>query len=162
MVNDLEKLSEAINYAAHKGDWERFQDTAHKVLTVTILEDGSLQYLRTDACDVLLELGEAVTRRASHVEPADLKSRILFHCLRTLVSDKSRVAAWTRTWTCKWRVNTAPVGGPILSWRDVWRTSGGVAGDEHNWPDGEVATFDNRQTAIDAEVMFLNEFFLTR
>lgn len=131
-----------------------FAPTPHKVLTVTIDENGDLVYLKTDSCDVLLELGETVTKRASHVEPNNFWLRRLFHALR-LAGDKNRIADWTRNWNCLWRVNTAPVGGPILRWKDT-----------QNWRNvvfpNNVALWHNRQEAIDAEILFLNNFFLTR
>ena len=116
-----------------------FPKTPQKVLTVTINEDGTLEYLKTDSCDILLELGEVVTRRASHVEPADFWTRLWFHVVRRFVTDKSAVAAWTRGWSCMWRIDTSPVGGPILPGR-----------------------YKNRQEAIDAEIAFLNDWFLSR
>ena len=134
-----------------------FPKTAHKILTVTIDEEGNLIYLKTDAADVLLELGETVTKRASHVEPGPKYERWLFHTLRFLFGDKGRVSDWTRTWQTLWRVNTAPVGGPILTWKHVRPIAEGVPGlrdRTYYWSD--------RQAAIDAEIKFLNEWFLTR
>jgi hypothetical protein len=144
-------------------DMVPYHKTPQKVLSVIIDEHGNLEYLKTDSCDVLLELGETVTRRASHVEPADLTHRIAFHLLRSVVNDKSRIAAWTRTWNCLWRVNTAPVGGPILTWEHVAGfptrcLSWWYIFDGHK----QIATWANRQDAIDAEIRFLNEFLLTR
>lgn len=132
-----------------------FPKTPHKVVTITIDENGDQVFLKTDAADVFLEQGEVITRRASHVEPADLPRRIAFSLIRRLVADTSKIAAWTRNWACLWRVNTAPVGGPILTWDDVsWNSS--------DRPLGKFATWSNRQDAIDAEVQFLNQFFAER
>ena len=132
-----------------------FAKTEQKVLTVTIDENGDLIYLKTSEHDIFAEMGEVVTRRASHVEPRTFWTRVAFHILRTMVNDKSRVAAWTRTWSCDWRVNTAPVGGPILRWKHTgnWRAS--------VFPE-TVASWQNRQEAIDAEIKFLNDWFLRR
>lgn len=116
-----------------------FAKSEHKVFAVTYDEHGNLEYIKTDAADCLLELGTVVTRRASHVEPQAFWTRVWFHIVRQFVSDKSAIAAWTREWTCEWRVNTAPVGGPILPER-----------------------FRDRQKAIDREIEFLNEWFLKR
>jgi hypothetical protein len=132
-----------------------FPKSPQKVVTVVIDEHGNLEYLKTDSCDVLLELGEVITRRASHVEPATFWTRVWFHIIRTLVSDKSRVAAWTRNWKCLWRVNTAPVGGPILRHIHVDPNS-------KQWAWDVIAVWENRQDAIDAEITFLNKWFLTR
>lgn len=149
-----------------------FQKTPRKVLTVIVDEHGNLEYLKTDGCDVLLELGEAVTRRASHVEPATFWTRVAFHTIRRVVSDQSRVAAWTRTWSCEWRIDTSPVGGPVLTWNDVYtpqqkRQMARVYTTQVEYTVlcqrlGKTATWADRQDAIDAEVKFLNEWFLTR
>src|SRR5208337_3555461 len=113
-----------------------FAKTEQKVLTVTIDEEGNLVYLKTSEHDIFAELGEVVTKRASHVEPVNIWLRVAFRFLRVF-GDKTRVAEWTRTWTCDWRVNTKPTAGYLLpqSWR-------------------------NRQDAIDAEIAFLNEWFI--
>jgi hypothetical protein len=142
-----------------------FPKTPQKVMTVTIDENGDLLMLKSDAADVFLEGAEVVTKRASHVEPYDFWLRILFHILRSCVKDDSALAAWTRTWRCYWRVNTAPVGGPILTWADIWRANGTVKSlpmvkrlSQYN----EIAAWHDRQKAIDNEVMFLNTYFLER
>lgn len=115
-----------------------FPKTEQKVLSVTIDEEGNLTYLKTNEHDIFAELGEVVTRRASHVEPEQFWLRIAFRFLRVF-GDKTRVAEWTRNWRCVWLVDTRPVGGPVL---------------EGRWL--------NRQAAIDAEIEFLNDWFLRR
>lgn len=124
----------------------------HKIVTVTIEENGILTFLATDSADIFLECGETLTRRASHVEPTGFWLRVVFHALRTFWGRKTQVAAWTRNWKCMWRVNTSPVGGPILRWHDI--------DEQCNWQG--IATFRNRQAAIDAEIKFLNEWFAVR
>jgi len=109
-----------------------------RTITVTIDEEGDQVFLKGHGADVFLGLGDTRTQRASHVEPDNRLLRFLFHFIRHRTADDSRLAAFTRCWPCLWRVNTAPVGGPILSGR--WR---------------------NRLKAIDAEVEFLNQFFFT-
>jgi hypothetical protein len=129
-----------------------------KIVTITIEDDGNLTFLATESSDVFLELGRVVTRRASHVEPAPRYDRWLFRVLRTLFPDDSRVAQWTRTWNTLWRVDTRPVGGPILTWAhvrpEIAAAAPQLAGRTYYW-------FD-RQAAIDAEVLFLNQFFAER
>lgn len=124
-----------------------------KVVTVTIEENGDMTFLDTDAERVFLELGTAVTRRASHVEPVSVPLRLLFYILRWF-GDKNRIADWTRNWRCGWRVNTAPVGGPILRWSHIRPDA--------EWGLGDVYVWYNRQEAIDAEIKFLNDFFIER
>lgn len=108
------------------------------MITITIDENGDQVFLKGHGADVFADVGTVTTQRASHVEPDSAVLRLVFHAVRSLVSDASRIAEWTRNWPCTWRVNTAPVGGPILAGR--WR---------------------NRKVAIEAEVEFLNTFFLT-
>ena len=116
-----------------------FPKEPRKVICVTIDEDGNNVFLKTDATDCFLEQGEVITRRASHVLPVAFWKRQAFRLLRTLVPDTSRLAAWSRTWRGPWLVDTAPTAGVILQGR---------------WA--------NRQDAIDAEVEFLNDYFLRR
>jgi hypothetical protein len=77
----------------------------------------------------------SIVRRASHVEPASLLLRLVFRVIRAIVRDTSRVAQWTRTWRCLWRV--AIVNGPILPGR-----------------------YTDRLQAIEAEISFLNKSYL--
>jgi hypothetical protein len=105
-----------------------------KTITLTIDENGDQIFLKSDGAEMFRAIGITVTRRASHVEPDSLVLRLAFRVARLLSFD-----AWTRTWSCVWRVNTAPIGGPILAGR-----------------------WTNRQAAIAAEIQFLNTFFLHR
>ena len=138
---------------------------ADKIVTITIEDDGNLTFLATESSDVFLELGTVITRRASHVEPANFWQRIAFRILRTLASDDSRAAAWTRTWNTLWHVDTRPVGGPVLTYGHLWEADGTadvlpVVRTLHMY--NRVKYFSDRQTAIDAEVKFLNKFFAER
>ena len=48
---------------------------------------------------------ETVTKtRVSHVWPANIALRAIFIALRAVVRDESKVAGWTRTWGCIWKV----------------------------------------------------------
>jgi hypothetical protein len=116
-----------------------FRQHDDRIITVTIDENGDALFLKTNVNDAFLDLGEVITQRASHVEPAPLGERIAFHTLRAIFGDKGKTAEWTRRWNTTWLVDTRPVGGPILP--------------EH---------YLNRQDAIDAEIVFLNNFFLER
>ena len=143
---------------------KRFPKHDDKIVTATIDENGDVLFLATHENDaVFLNHGTVVTRRASHVEPANAWLRPLFHVLRFFAGNKDRVAAWTRTWNCEWRINTRPVGGPILTWGDVWKAKGHVT--LSPWLDtlsqyNQTAIFTGRQKAIDAEIVYLNKFFL--
>jgi hypothetical protein len=132
-----------------------FRQHDDRIITVTIDENGDALFLKTNVNDAFLDLGEVITQRASHVEPAPLGERIAFHTLRAIFGDKGRVSDWTRGWNTLWRVNTKPVGGPILK---LLHAIPGIA-----WPvEDNIAVWANRQDAIDAEVKFLNNFFLER
>ena len=130
-----------------------FPKTERRVVTVTIDESGDLVFLRAPESDVFLELGETITRRASHVEPGPRYERWAFRLLRTIFGDSGKVSDWTRSWNTLWRVDTSPVGGPILRWG-------------HVMPNCPACMADNiyyecdRKRAIQAEVKFLNTFFL--
>ncbi len=104
-----------------------------KIVTVFIDEDG-MTFLMDES--VKLFEGEGEVRRASHVEPDSFVFRIAFHALRTIFGDKGRMSDLTRKWPVMWRVNTKPTAGVILPQR-----------------------FRDRQAAIDAEIVFLNEWF---
>jgi hypothetical protein len=130
-----------------------FSKTPHNIITCTIDENGDVIYLATDSNDAFLNDGTEITRRASHVEPVQKFARICFYILRWF-GDKGRIAEWTRNWNVLWRVNTKPVGGPILTWDHVgWNSSDRPLG---------YATWTNRQDAIDFEIAFLNDWFLER
>lgn len=103
---------------------------------VTITPEGDIRFLVNEDSAFLLE-DNAVVRRASHVEPDSLSLRYIFHGLRFIFGEYGKVGNFTRVWPCAWRVNLTPTGGPILD--DVWY---------------------NRQDAIDAEVVYLNEHFI--
>ena len=114
-----------------------FPKTERKVVTVTIDESGDMVFLRTPESDIFLELGETITRRASYVVPAAFWSRLAFNTIRYFVHDDSASAEWCRTWRGPWMVDTTPTAGVVLEGR--WMI---------------------RQDAIDAEIAFLNRWFL--
>ena len=105
-------------------------------IVVSISEEGVCRFLVNESTESFLT-DTSVIRRASHVEPVWEPARVLFHLLRRFFGEKGRVAAFTRTWPCLWQVNMAPIGGPVLS--GEWR---------------------NRESAIDAEIRYLQERFI--
>lgn len=54
-------------------------------------------------------------RRVSHVEPQSLPLRLAFRLLRSVVSDNSRLAEWTRRWPCRWRVRIVGFGSEVIA-----------------------------------------------
>ncbi len=131
----------------------------HDEITITIDESGDLKMLEMAMAEPFKILGTTVTKRASYVEPGGRYERWLFKIIRAVVPDDSRLAEWTRTWACLWRVNTKPVGGPILRVRDVCPH---INFDVYPEYGGQIAFWTDRQEAIDAEIKFLNTFFLER
>lgn len=127
----------ALADARRGAEAKPFPKLPREIVTVTIDENGDLAFLSTDMSDVFLEMGKAVKRRASHVEPERLAKRIAFRVLRGVFGDHGRVAEWTRNWSGKWRVDTRPTAGVVLP-----------------------QLFDSRDEAITAEIEFLNKFFL--
>lgn len=48
---------------------------------------------------------EALTKkRVSRILPENYMLRLCFRLLRTVVNDGSKLAQWTRQWSCQWRV----------------------------------------------------------
>lgn len=161
---DDKEFKSEVAKLADANEYKPFRKTEQKVTTATIDENGDVLFLASNENDIFCELGDVITKRASHVEPTTFWARRAFHFLR-LFGDKTRVAEWTRSWKVLWRVNTKPVGGPILTWRHVWfsetpdrrayweRVLAAEAGTG-------IAHWGKRQDAIDAEIKFLNRFFL--
>jgi hypothetical protein len=123
-------------------------------ITITIESSGDLTFLDMEAAQAFKELGTARTRRASHVEPYAFWPRLAFRVIRMVVSDDSPAASRTRFWGVDWRVNTRPVGGPILRWRHVCKST-------VPYPD-VIYRFAKREDAIAAEIEFLDKYFLEK
>lgn len=103
---------------------------------ISFTEDGEIRFLVNEDTVHLLD-STATVRRASHVEPVSRPLRILFHGLRTAFGEYGWVSDLTRRWPVAWRVNLAPIGGPVLF---------------GYWVD--------RQDAIQAEIDYLNANFI--
>lgn len=104
--------------------------------TITITADGRVRFLNNEVT-AALATPSTLVRRASHVEPHGRIMRAAFHSLRFFFGEKGAMAEFTRLWPCRWRVNLAPAGGPILPGR--WY---------------------NRKAAIQAEIVWLNKNFI--
>lgn len=78
----------------------------HKII---IDENGMLRCLRNDAVP-MHELGKVTTTRLSHIVPLWEPARSLFKLLRLIFGDRGKVAAWTRTWRCWWKVTIISTG----------------------------------------------------
>jgi hypothetical protein len=118
--------------------WESASNVENqKHILVSIDTDtGDTRFLVSSASRGFLTVDCAV-RRASHVEPAFLPLRVLFTLARGIFGDEGRIAAWTRVWPCKWRVNLSPVNGPIIP-----------------------VEWASRESAIQFEVEWLERYFL--
>lgn len=107
-----------------------------EAMVVHITEDGTIRFLVNENTSAFLENG-AVIRRASHVEPVSIPLRYVFHSLRSIFGEKGWMVDFTRIWPCEWRINLAPINGPVLS-----------------------QTYYKRAAAINAEIEWLNENFI--
>jgi hypothetical protein len=126
-------------------------------LTFVIDESGDMKFLVLEFMHESPLLEGANVSRASHVEPNNFVLRIIFHGLRQVLGDKGRMSEFTRNWPIFWRVNTKPVGGPILRYKHVYPNVVRPLWDNT----GEcVKTWRNRKDAIDAEIKFLNSWFI--
>ncbi len=105
-------------------------------VSITIDEHGDSLFLVSEDAKPFLE-EQSIVRRASHIEPVVWPTRVAFHALRSIFGDKGWMAAFTRKWPCRWRINTSPIGGDILP-----------------------VTFRDRQQAIDVEIAYLNGQFM--
>ena len=76
-------------------------------------------------------------RRGGHVRPASLVLRVGFVLLRGLLGEQTAIAAWTRTWQCRWIADVRVSGGSVLG------------------------PFETRMEAIQAEESWLSEQCLT-
>lgn len=61
-------------------------------------------YVTGFADEVLLPMTDVVRRRVSHVVPSHPVLRACFQILRAIVPERGRIAEWTRSWRCDWRV----------------------------------------------------------
>jgi hypothetical protein len=98
--------------------------------------NGNVTFLVNEISSALID-DSSYVRRASHVEPINPFLRIVFYTLRGIFGDYGKMAEITRKWACQWRVNLAPVNGPVLP-----------------------AIYRNRQDAINAEISWLETNFL--
>ena len=112
-------------------------ESQNEVTYIIDTDSGNAVYLVTEAA-APLQLG-AVPLRASHVIPRNFALRGLFYLLRYWLGDKGRMSDFTRSWRCAWIIDTRPVGGPILP-----------------------TIYYDRKQAINAEVAFLNQWFIRR
>lgn len=99
-------------------------------ITVTVGTDGTARFLVSETTKGFLD-ERAIISRASYVEPRHRGLRFLFHLIRRVFGDEGRMAAWTRQWAATWRVNFAPINGPILD--QAWEDRGAALDAEVEW-----------------------------
>jgi len=97
-----------------------------KARTQIVIRGGVAQWVDSPAATRWLApaLGEADSRRATWVEPSRPVLRLAFLAIRKLVARRSRLAAWTRRWPCRWRariLSTGAVYGPYATRQDAVR-----------------------------------------
>lgn len=106
-------------------------------MEIFVRPDGSVNHIYEDGFSTAF-LGEQTVRRASYVEPVNLALRFWFHVIRSLVSDKSIIAKWTRRWPCLWQADLSLSGGPV------------------------IGPFIKRENAIHAEIRWINAQYARR
>lgn len=78
------------------------------MILICVQPDGSVKSHGAD-----LPFIHVSRKRASWIEPVNPLLRIAFKALR-FAPDASKLAGWTRTWPCRWRVNMRPSNGPTF------------------------------------------------
>jgi hypothetical protein len=85
------------------------------MVTLKIRPNGQVEAIRSAEAEALTAgLGPGRLERVSRVEPVEVVRRLLFLAIRRLVSNQSRLAAWTRTWRGPWRARLLVGSRPIL------------------------------------------------
>ncbi len=105
-------------------------------IDITVDQDGTVRFLLVEGAEAFLD-GNALVRRASHVQPVNPIIRWVFFSLRHYFGEKGWMASFTRLWPVLWEVNLSPIGGPILD-----------------------KVYCNRDNAINAEVEWINANFI--
>ena len=83
-----------------------------KTTVLEVDEYGSVYFVKD--VQLIPEGVKIESVRVSHVEPLRLMPRVLFHIIRSVCSDDSKLARWTREWKVPWRINLTRVNGPII------------------------------------------------
>lgn len=82
---------------------------------IVIDESGEVRFLSHAGDEATAQLAFALggsTRRASHILPEGRLQRLAFRLIR-LAGDSGSLAAWTRSWRCRWVVDLSPSGGGL-------------------------------------------------
>ncbi len=96
-------------------------------MQITFRPNGTAQHVGDS--DLLAgSVAHATKRRASSIEPVNVALRVAFVAIRACCGDESRLAAWTRTWACCWRVRV--FGGPTWG---CYRNRAEAIRDEIHW-----------------------------
>ena len=109
-----------------------------KVTLLIKASDGSISGLDTPEFRQIVEpLGVKVEakQRASHIVPVNLPLRMIFWVIRSVVSDESWIAAFTRKWSCLWRVDLRKSGGEIHA---PFKTRDEAVEFEHSWVEARL------------------------
>ena len=70
---------------------------------IEISEDGKITVFHDSKYAKKIKHIEKI-ERVSHIVPANPILRIIFKLLRKLFGDEGKIADWTRTWKCKWKI----------------------------------------------------------
>ena len=85
-----------------------------QIVTVFIEADASVTFLKS-TLTAGFNLGPAVVRRYSSVEPDAAALRWFFKLVRCLFGEAGAMSDWTRRWPCLWRAQIKH--GPLLAIR---------------------------------------------
>ncbi|WP_029523510.1 hypothetical protein [Persephonella sp. KM09-Lau-8] len=72
-------------------------------IIIEIEKDGTIKGF-ADEVPNFISVKEIERKRVSRIVPKNLPLRIAFVIIRSLVSDNSKIANWTRNWKCNWIV----------------------------------------------------------
>lgn len=91
------------------------QNSAKKPTFVSVSIKGKV---KTFYGDFDIKGGNTKVERISHILPENIILRLAFKLIRSLVSDESVAARWTRKWKCTWYIHVIPTNEKFYGFRD--------------------------------------------
>lgn len=68
------------------------------------IKDGRVAGFADDIAQAGIKLEGATKTRVSRILPRNWLLRLMFSFIRSFVKDNSKIAEWTRKWSCEWLV----------------------------------------------------------
>jgi hypothetical protein len=109
-----------------------------KITLLIRATDGTVSGLDTPEFRKIVPPGKATQinrTRVSHIVPVSLPLRMVFWAIRSVVSDESWLAAFTRKWWCNWQVDLRRSGGKI---HGPFSDRNSALDFEHKWVEGRL------------------------